>query len=48
MDFMFEWEEQHILNVVDKIYMATIYFVQRFNSEKVIFKLKVSIYNNNK
>ena len=37
-----------ILNLVDKIYTATINFVQRFNSEKVVFKLKVSIYNNNK
>ena len=37
-----------ILNAVDKIYTATINFVQRFNSEKVIFKLKVSICNNNK
>ena len=24
------------------------FFVQPFNSEKVVFKLKVSIYNNNK
>ncbi len=37
-----------ILNVVDKIYTATINVVQRFNSEKVVFKIKVSIYNNNK
>ncbi len=37
-----------ILNVVDQIYTATINFVQRFNSEKVVFELKVSIYNNNK
>ncbi len=37
-----------ILDVVDKIYAATINFVQRSNSEKVVFKLKVSIYNNNK
>ena len=29
-----------ILNVVDKIYTATINFVQRFNSEKVVFKIK--------
>ena len=36
-----------ILNVVDKIYTATINFVQRFNSDKIVFKLKVSIYNNN-
>ncbi len=34
-----------VLNVVDKIYTATINFVRRFNSEKVVFKLKVSIYN---
>ncbi len=48
----FEWQEQYlnmdILNVVDKIHTATINFVQRFNTEKVVFKLKVSIYNNNK
>ncbi len=31
-----------VLNVVDKIYTATINFVRRFNSEKVVFKLKVA------
>ena len=29
-----------ILNAVDKIYTATINFVQRFNSEKVVFYKK--------
>ncbi len=30
-----------ILNVVDKIYTATINFVQGFNGEKVVFNLNV-------
>ncbi len=34
--------------LLTKIYAATINFVQRFNSDKVLFKLKVSIYNKNK
>ena len=33
-----------ILKVVEKIYTATINFVQRFNSEKVVFKLKVTAF----
>ncbi len=33
-----------VLNVVDKIYTATINFVRRFNSEKVVFKLKVTAF----
>ena len=31
-----------------KVYAVTINFVQRFNSEKSSFKIKVSIYNKNK
>ena len=45
MDFMFEWQELFIiwtliLNVVDKIYTATINFVRRFNSEKSCLQIK--------
>ncbi len=46
MDFMFEWQEQcsvyymDVLNVVDKIYTATINFVRRFNSEKSCLQIK--------
>ncbi len=40
MDFMFEWHYMDVLNVVDKIYTATINFVRRFNSEKSCLQIK--------